>query len=120
MSQRNLNGSYPNNGNIGLLVEPDSNNSLNNNTSNSVSTTTTTITTAATLPPNNTGNNRTNTNYSSNAPGFNSCNGNSGREQPTNFHSLLYSNKDDFSNGPSAGNHVSSSQQEYEFNGDNR
>ncbi|XP_044582015.1 transcription factor CP2-like protein 1 isoform X1 [Cotesia glomerata] len=120
VSQRNLNGSYPNNGNIGLLVEPDSNNSLNNNTSNSVSTTTTTITSATTLPPNSTGNNRTNTNYSSNAPGFNSCNGNSGREQPTNFNSLLYSNKDDFSNGPSAGNHVSSSQQEYEFNGDNR
>ncbi|XP_053594471.1 transcription factor CP2 isoform X3 [Microplitis demolitor] len=79
VSQRNINGPYQSNGNIGLLAEPDSNNS-GNNIANNVSTTTTTITTT-TITPNNT---------------------------------------EDFSNSPSAGNHVSSSQQEYEFNGDNR
>ncbi|XP_057328199.1 transcription factor CP2 isoform X2 [Microplitis mediator] len=119
VSQRNINGPYQSNGNIGLLVEPDSNNSGNNIANNNVSTTTTTITTT-TITPNNTGN-RNNNNHNNNiAPGYNHCNGNNGREQVTNFHSLLYSNKEDFSNSPSAGNHVSSSQQEYEFNGDNR
>ncbi|XP_034946700.1 transcription factor CP2-like protein 1 isoform X2 [Chelonus insularis] len=109
VSQRNINGSFQNGGNIGLLVEPDSNNN-NNTTGNNVSTTT-----AST-------NNIDRENHHTTASGLNSRNiSNNGKGQmtPYNFHQLLYSNNEEFSSS-SSGNHVSSSQQESEFNGDTR
>ncbi|XP_028982641.1 transcription factor CP2 isoform X2 [Diachasma alloeum] len=105
VTQQNLIGSHQN-GNMGLPVEPDS----NNNSNNGSATTTNTRTAKA---------NNSNSNASNASGAQNGSNGDRG-QSTTSLHQLLYSGNEEYPPISSSGNHVSSSQQGNEFNEDSR